>query len=205
MGKKNMRGFYFVTDPTMSKENIFKDLLHALDAHVLFVQYRRKDLSKKEMKQELVIIKQLCLGRAHLIIDDSVDLAFEINCDGVHLGKHDMAISTARRILGQRYTIGATVQSVEEAINAKESGADYLGVSPIYQSDNNSADIIPLGVGLIKRIKKEVDLPIVASGGITLDNAKSVIEAGANCLSAISALSGKKNLCFEITKFQMLF
>jgi thiamine-phosphate pyrophosphorylase len=205
MSKKNMQGFYFVTDPAMSKENIFKDLIHALDAHVLFVRYRRKDLSRKQMKQELMIIKQLCLGRAHLIINDQVDLAFEVNCDGVHLGKNDMAIATARKILGQRYTIGVTVQSVEEAMKAKEDGADYLGVSPIYQTDNKSTKIIPLGVGLIKRIKKEVDLPIVASGGITVDNAKSVIKAGADCVSAISALSGKKNISFEITKFQMLF
>ena len=205
MLKNTMRGFYFITDPLMSKENIFKDLVHALDAHVLFVQYRRKDITKKQMRDELTIIKQLCLGRAHVIVNDRVDMAFEMNVDGVHLGKQDMAVATARRILGQRYTIGVTVQSVEEAVNAKENGANYLGISPIYLETNKPATITPVGIGLIKRIKKEVDLPIVASGGITSNNAKRIIEAGADCVSAISALSGNKNICFEITKFQMLF
>jgi thiamine-phosphate pyrophosphorylase len=205
MPKLSMTGFYFVTDPNMSSENIFKDIVQALNANVTFIQYRRKNTSKKTMREDLAIIKQLCLGRARLIINDSVDLAFEINSDGVHLGIKDMSVERARRIVGQRYMIGVTVQTVEEAMDAKENGASYLGLWPIFDSATKKGTVAPLGTAMIERIKKEVNLPIVASGGITIDNAQKAIDAGADCISAIASISNKSNLNYEISKFQMLF
>jgi thiamine-phosphate pyrophosphorylase len=77
--------------------------------------------------------------------------------------------------------------------------------SPPFDSATKIGKVSPIGAGMIQRIKKEVDLPIVASGGITIDNAKKTIEAGADCISAIASISNKSNLNYEISKFQMLF
>ena len=112
---------------------------------------------------------------------------------------------TARRLLGKKRIIGLTVHTLRQARLAKEWGANYLGVSPIFSTGTKPDAGVPVGLGLIRRIKKAVSLPIIAIGGIDLSNAASVIDAGADGICAISAVVARPNVKKEIQSFQALF
>ncbi len=131
--------------------------------------------------------------------------AFEVSADGVHLGQEDMSYPEARKLLGQGKIIGITVHSVAEALVAEAAGADYLGVSPIFATGTKADAGTPRGVNLVAEIRRRVNLPLVAIGGITLDNAPLVIAAGADSVCAISAVVTQADVRAEIEKFQALF
>ncbi|MDD2752065.1 MAG: thiamine phosphate synthase [Candidatus Omnitrophica bacterium] len=199
-----MKGFYFITDEHLSRKGIFHDVEAALRAGVKIVQYRNKSLSSKEMFREAEKLRRIC-RKVVFLINDRVDLALAVRADGVHLGQDDLPFNAARRILGKKKIIGLTVHSLAQARQAEELGADYLGVSPIFGTRTKLDAGKPVGCQMIKQIKKQIALPIVAIGGINLGNARQVILAGADCLSAISAVVTKSNVKREIEKFQELF
>ena len=128
-----------------------------------------------------------------------------VGADGVHLGREDLPYAAARKLLGRKKIIGLTVHTLAEAIEARESGAQYIGVSPIFRTGTKWDAGKPVGTDLIRRIKERVPLSIIAIGGIDLSNASQVIAAGADGLCAISAVVTKQDVAKEIEKFQRLF
>jgi len=199
-----MRGFYFITDSNLSlKGNIF-DVRSAVSCGVKFIQYREKNATTSFLYREALILKKICKG-AKFIINDRVDIALAVDADGVHLGKDDLPIKVARKLLGKYKIIGVSVKSVKDAIYAQKQSADYVSIGPIFFTKTKENAHSPVGISIIKEIKKNIDIPLVAIGGINLENAKSVIEAGADCICAISAVVGKPNLKEIIKKFNSLF
>ncbi len=199
-----MIGYYFITDASLSRAGNISDVKNALLAKVKFVQYRVKHLSTKEMYAEAFKLRKIC-RKATFLVNDRLDIALGVDADGVHLGQDDLPYQVARRLLGEKKIIGVTVHSVREAKEAKESGADYLSVSPIFATNTKQDAGKPVGIALLKKIRKEVSIPIVAIGGINLSNAPQVIRAEADGLCAISAVVTKRNVRREIEKFQGLF
>ncbi len=199
-----MRGFYFITDAQLTRAGIFNDVKAALAAGVEVVQYRNKSLSTKEMFKEALILRKLC-RKITFLINDRVDLAQALGADGVHLGQDDLPYRQARELLGKNKIIGLTVHSLSQAQDAEKIGVDYLGVSPIFGTKTKSDAGKPVGCVLIKKIKEQIALPIIAIGGINLLNAREVISAGADGLTVISALVTKTNVKKEIEKYQKLF
>lgn len=199
-----LRGFYFITDSSLSKAGIIADIKNALRAKVGVIQYRRKNADSRLMYKEAFLIRRLC-KKALFIVNDRVDIALAVSADGVHLGQDDLPIKAARKILGPRGIIGITVHGLKEARLAERKGADYLGVSPIFKTTTKEDAGMPAGIELIKRIKKSVHLPLVAIGGINLDNAPLVIGAGADALCAINAIVCSRNVKKKIEEFQVLF
>jgi thiamine-phosphate pyrophosphorylase len=199
-----LKGFYFVTDSTLSKRGIINDVKEAVLAGVCAVQYRNKDASYKAMLKEALSLRKICL-KIPLIINDYIDIAQAVNADGVHLGQSDMPVSLARKILGAGKIVGVTVHSLKEAEEAKRSGADYLGVAPIFPTRTKTDTGRPVGLNLISRIKDRLDIPIVAIGGINLSNAKKVVKAGADAICAISAVLKRDDFAKEIKRFQKFF
>ncbi len=199
-----MRGFYFITDSTLSCAGNVSDLKHALAAGVRVVQYREKQAGVREMLAEARTLKALCHG-ALFLVNDRVDIALAVNAHGVHLGQEDLPLTEARRLLGPQKIIGITVCSVPEALEAQRQGADYLGVSPIFPTATKPDAGEPTGPELIREIKKRVSIPLAAIGGLTLANAPEVIGAGANLVCAISQVVTKGDVRREIEKFQALF
>jgi thiamine-phosphate pyrophosphorylase len=128
-----------------------------------------------------------------------------VAADGVHLGQEDLHYRQARRLLGERKIIGISVNTVEQAIEAASLGADYLGVSPIFATRTKPDAGEPAGLSLLREIRRRVRLPLVAIGGITLDNAPDVIQAGADSLCAISAVVTRPDVRAAIQEFQRLF
>ncbi|MCM8777969.1 MAG: thiamine phosphate synthase [Candidatus Omnitrophica bacterium] len=196
-----INGFYFITDSTLTKSSVIEDVKAAVKAGVKVVQYREKYKSAKEMVKEALEIKRICEGKCLFLINDRIDIAMAIDADGVHLGQDDIPCLYARKLLGRDKIIGITVHNTEAALTAERDGADYLGVSPIFATRTKKDAMPPLGVEIIREIKKVVNIPVVAVGGINLDNLTSVLEAGADGISAVSVVVSSDNVEKECRRF----
>ena len=199
-----MKGYYFITDSSLSQRGNHHDILEAVRAGVSIVQYRNKNANSRQLYEEALGLRPLCRGSL-FVINDRVDIALAVQADGVHLGQEDMPYGAARKLLGAGKIIGLTVHSLEEALEASALGADYLGVSPIFATATKPDAGPPAGLELIREIKKKISLPLVAIGGIDLSNAPRVIAAGADGLCAISSVITREDVYAEIVRFQQLF
>jgi thiamine-phosphate pyrophosphorylase len=184
---------YVLTDPILFGERPFHEVMEEiLAAGARLIQYRAKGLSPQEAYREAQLLREIT-GRygAHLIVNDNIDLASAIGADGVHLGQEDLPISNARRLLGKGRIVGLSTHNVEEAEAALVEGADYIGLGPIYPTGTKKTARTPLGPEGIRRVRKAVNLPIYAIGGINMDRLPDVMTAGADGVAVISALAGE--------------
>jgi thiamine-phosphate pyrophosphorylase len=199
-----MKGYYFITDAGLSRAGNLSDVQNALAAGVAVVQYREKRAGGREMLAEAGRLREICRW-ALFLVNDRVDIALGVEADGVHLGQDDLPYEMARRLLGEKKIIGLTVHNLTEALAAQKLGADYLGVSPIFATGTKKDGGRPGGVSLIREIKRHVSIPVIAIGGINLQNAAAVVQAGADGVCAISAVVTSPDVRAEIAKFQALF
>lgn len=201
MTKFNNFDFYFITDSELSKNSIYLDTENAIKAGCKVIQYREKNKSKNDMVKEVKKLKKICESKAIFLINDYIDIALECNVDGVHIGQDDVSIETARMLLGKDKIIGLTVHNLEEAIKAEMLGVDYIGVAPIFKTETKEDARDPIGVDIIKTIRKNVDLPIVAVGGINKNNVKEIINSGADSVVSIYAVLDSDDVYKEIKEF----
>ncbi len=201
MKKLNEIDFYLVTDSGLSKKGTLSDVREAVAAGCKIVQYREKEKSAEGMIEEASQLKSVCDGNAIFLVNDDVDVALIVGADGVHIGQGDMSFEKAREILGEDKLIGLTVHNVEEAIDAEKKGADYIGLSPIFNTNTKKDAGKCCGVGMIEKVKNEIELPIVAIGGINKENIVDVIRAGADSAVAISAVVCAENVSDEVKDF----
>jgi thiamine-phosphate pyrophosphorylase len=199
-----MRGFYFITDAGLSRAGNMSDVREAVAAGVRVVQYRDKHCHPDKLREEARLLRELC-RKVLFLVNDRVDLALMVDADGVHLGQEDLPYEAARELLGPDKIIGITVHNLREAREAAARGADYLGVSPIFPTRTKADAGAAGGLGLLREIRREVAVPLIAIGGINLSNARQVIRAGADGLCAISAVVTRSQVRAEIARFQALF
>ncbi|EOS10370.1 thiamine phosphate synthase [Phocaeicola sartorii] len=164
----------------------------ALEGGCRWVQLRMKDTPVDEVEREAIRLQRLCKDYgATFIIDDHVELVKKIHADGVHLGKKDMPVAEARKILGKEFIIGGTANTFNDVKMHYEAGADYIGCGP-FRFTTTKKDLSPvLGLegyrSIIQQMRKaDIHLPIVAIGGITLEDIPSIMETGVTGI----ALSG---------------
>lgn len=181
---------YLVTDRSLSCGRTLTEVVEeAVAGGVTCVQLREKHCSTRQFIEEgLALLNMLTPLHIPLIINDRIDVAMAIGAPGVHLGQNDMELSLARRLLGPNYIVGISVESLTDARVAAAAGADYLGVSPVFATPTKTDTAPPLGLDGLKAIRAEVDIPLVAIGGIKSENCGSVIGAGADGLAVVSAL-----------------
>ena len=164
----------------------------ALKGGCRWIQLRMKDAGKEEIVSVAMELRNLCNDcGAIFIIDDHVELAKKLHADGVHLGKKDMPIADARRILGAEYIIGGTANTFEDVLQHYKAGADYIGCGPFRYTTTkkNLSPILGLEgyTAIIHRMQeKDIHLPIVAIGGITIADIPAVMQTGVSGI----ALSG---------------
>jgi len=159
------------------------------------VQYRHKGASTRELFFHAGRLAALAREQERaLIVNDRVDIALAVRADGVHLGPDDLPVSAARRILGPTVIIGASVGTVEEAIEAEAEGASYLGVGCIYGTASKPDAGDPVGPERIAEIRAAVALPIVAIGGVTRERIREVLAAGADGVAVVSAVTRAANM-----------
>lgn len=201
-----MRGYYFITDASLSMAGILSDAEKAVSCGAGIIQYRNKKAGTGTMFREAMLLKRICAETVtRLIINDRVDIALAVDADGIHLGQDDLPYEEARRLLGPDKIIGLTVHSVQEAVQAEHIGADYLGVSPIFDTATKTDAGCPCGIDTLRAIRQACRVPLVAIGGIDLSNIHAVIQAGADMACAISAVVTKPDVTAEMKKFQKEF
>jgi thiamine-phosphate pyrophosphorylase len=184
---------YFIMGSINCKRNPEMVLREAIAGGIRAFQFREKGkgaLSGMEKRQFALQLKRICHQFGVLfLVNDDVDLALEIDADGVHIGQEDLPVDIARKKIGNKI-LGVSVHNIEEAKIAAEHGADYLGVGPIYPT-TTKLDIREVqGPSIIKKMRESgISLPIVGIGGITLGRVKPVISAGADGIAVISAIA----------------
>lgn len=166
-----------------------------LDAGIRIIQYREKKMNGRKMLDECREIAKLAkAAKACFIIDDHLDLALLCDADGVHIGQEDIKVEDARKLLGDEKIIGLSTHSPAQAREAVLSGADYIGVGPIF-STKTKEDVVPaVGFEYLQWVANNVNLPFVAIGGIKEGNIRSVAKHGANCCAMVSELVGSENI-----------
>ena len=181
---------YLVTDRTLSLGRSTVEVVRAaIRGGVSCVQLREKGCSTREFMDEARLLKALLAGTGvPLFINDRLDVALAVGADGVHLGQNDLAIADARRLVGNRMIIGISAESVADAVRAEAEGADYIGASPVFTTPTKTDTAPPLGLSGLRAIRRAVQLPLVAIGGINADNAAAVLRAGADGLAVVSAI-----------------
>jgi thiamine-phosphate pyrophosphorylase len=182
-------GLCFITDHNTGGLS-FLDMTQAvLRAGVGWVQYRDKNASRRKVHEEAIKLKDLAgKHNAVFIVNDYSDIALAIDADGVHLGQDDLPVKEARKILGKGKIIGVSTHSIEQALEAEQAGADYLGFGPVFHTSTKDAGS-PRGIDLLKEIRNKVSIPVVAIGGINLENIHSVLETGVDGVAIASAIS----------------
>lgn len=189
-----LSGLYFVTDNKLSKQGIFKDTEQIIGAGCKTIQYRENEKNSKEMLAEAMQIKKICKEKnALFIVNNRVDIALAVDADGIHLGQEDMPLAVARKLLGKKI-LGVTIHSIEEAKKAEQDGADYVSVSPIFETTTKKDAGAPAGTQLIKKTKIAVKVPVVAIGGINEQNLQQVLDSGADSIVMISAILNSDNV-----------
>ncbi len=189
---------YFILGSNNSDQNPLYILEEALKGGITCFQFREKGkgaLTGEEKKKMAVQMRDLCRRyQVPFLINDDIDLALEIGADGVHVGQEDMSITEVRKICPNDWIIGVSATNKTEAIQAKKDGADYIGVGPIYSTSTKEDAKQPIGESGLQEIRKEViNTPIVAIGGIQLSHVMRLIQAGADGVSVISAISQATN------------
>ena len=190
-----------MTDSGLSNKGTLSDVKEAVEAGCKIVQYREKNRSTKEMISEAAEIKRICSDKAIFLVNDRIDVALAVDADGVHIGQDDMPIETARKLLGEDKIIGLTVHNTDEAMEAEKKGADYVGLSPIFDTATKKDAGDGIGPEKIREIKNAISIPVVAIGGINKENCESVIQNGADSLVAISAVICSDDVKSEIESF----
>lgn len=195
------RKLYAVTPADWPAAKLVSAVALALAGGVRLVQYRAKPSPDPAVARELL---HLCLGHeAGLIINDDVQLAAAISAHGVHLGREDASLSHARRMLGERAIIGASCYNdLDRAARLVDSGADYLAFGSVFASPTKP-DAVHCAPEILTRAR-EFGRPVVAIGGITLENAAQAIAAGADMVAVISGLFGADDLRARARSFQEL-
>jgi thiamine-phosphate pyrophosphorylase len=161
----------------------------AIDGGGRLVQYRDKSNDAARRREEAAALAALCrLRGVTLIVNDDVELAAEVGADGVHLGRDDAAVATARRRLGEAALIGVSCYArFELAVAAAAAGADYVAFGRFFPSATKP-DAVHAETGLLRRARRELGLPVVAIGGITPENGGALIAAGADMLAVVRAV-----------------
>ncbi|MDD2851930.1 MAG: bifunctional hydroxymethylpyrimidine kinase/phosphomethylpyrimidine kinase [Desulfuromonadaceae bacterium] len=178
-------GVYLVTD---QEDDLSDRVCRALGGGVSVLQYRAKDVPYSERVTLGKELKRHCARfGTTFIINDDVQLAKELDADGVHLGQDDATIADARNLLGSGKVIGKSTHNLDEALRAEQEGADYIGFGAIYPTGSKVVTHLS-GVEGLASIRAAITIPIVAIGGITPGNACRVIDAGADAVAVISSV-----------------
>lgn len=154
------------------------------------VQFRQKEGATRELIEIAVAMKKVCAD-VPLIVNDRVDVAIAAGADGVHLGQNDFPIAKARALLGDGYIIGGTAKTLEQAQQCITEGADYVGFGPIYATGSKADAGLVKGTDELRKMVAALDVPLIAIGGIALENVEAVMQAGAYGFAVISAVCGQ--------------
>lgn len=204
-----------ITNRNSCKQPFLNTVQLALKGGVTAVQLREKGLTSRELHSLACELRRITLDfNAYLIINDRVDIALAVEADGVHLGWQSLPFNITRRLIGFERLIGVSTHNRQEALQARDYGADYITFGPIFDTPSKAGLLKPTGPGETQKLKSEVKTPLIAVGGINENNVKSVLDNGADGIAVISSIMHaddpedsarclyKKIVAFKSQKFQ---
>ena len=182
---------YAVTDRAwVGRLTLLEQIESSLKNGVTLLQLREKRLPEEQLVAEAIQVKELCRRyQVPLIINDNVNAALKSGADGVHVGVDDLPVKEIRRRTGKGFIIGATAKTVEQAKQAEQAGADYLGVGAVFPSPTKKS-AIRITVEQLREICGSVSIPVAAIGGITEQNIVQLAGSGADGFAVVSAVFG---------------
>ena len=170
-----------------------------IDAGIRVIQYREKVKSMGEKYAECVRIREMTKSAGvTFIVNDHVDLALLVGADGVHLGQDDLPVEQVRSLTEDRLIIGLSTHSPEQALAAVETGADYIGVGPIFATQTKKDVCAPVGIEYLDFVARNIKLPFVAIGGIKEAHIPRLREHGARCIAMVTELVGSRDIAQKV-------
>ena len=199
--KKDLK-LYLVTDSEILKDrDFYKCIEDAIKSGVTMVQLREKNTDGKEFLEKAIKLRELTNKyNVTFVINDRIDIAMLVDADGVHIGQSDIDAVSARKLLGDNKIIGVSARNLQEAKIAKENGADYLGIGAMFSTSTKS-DAKLVSFNTLEEIIKEVNLPFVLIGGITLDNVKKLKHFKPDGYALVSGILGTDDISERVEKW----
>ena len=184
---------YLVTDNSDDVEKFLNTIEEGIKGGVTVVQIREKTADTLEFYNLALKVKEITTKYdVPLIINDRVDVALAIDADGVHVGQSDMPCSVTRRLIGEDKILGVSAATIKEAKKAEKDGADYIGTGAVFPTATKD-DAPKITKKDLKEIVDSINIPVVAIGGITLENASQLNDTGIAGLSVVSAIMSSEN------------
>ena len=186
---------YAVTDRHwLNGRTLAEVVRESLEGGATFIQLREKDLDEENFLKEARELKALCAEYGvPFVINDNVEIAKEIDADGVHVGQSDMEAGNVREELGPDKIIGVSAQTVEQAVLAEKRGADYLGVGAVFPTGSKD-DAEDVSKETLRAICEAVSIPVIAIGGISRDNVGELAGSGLAGIAVISAIYAQSDI-----------
>lgn len=184
---------YLVTDNSDDVEKFLKTIEEGIKGGVSVVQIREKTADTLDFYKLALKVKEIT-SKYHvpLIINDRVDIALAIDADGVHVGQSDMPCDVTRKLIGEDKILGISAATIDEAQKAQKDGADYIGTGAVFPTATKD-DAPSVTKEELKEIVNSIDIPVVAIGGINLENASQLTDTGIAGLSVVSAIMSSDN------------
>jgi thiamine-phosphate pyrophosphorylase len=193
---------HLVTEPPRGSRNLVGGVALALDGGVDWVQLRDKAASAQTLlataKQLRTVVQQ---HGASLAVNDRLDVALAAHADAVHLAAQSLPVADAVALAEQKLMVGRSVHSLEEAVHAARDGADYVTFGHVFPTTTHPG-VPPRGLSQLEEIVKQVDVPVLAIGGITVDNLEEVLATGCAGVAVISAILSAADPCDAASKLR---
>ena len=203
----SLQDLYVITDPNLiSPRKFAAKVRQALQGGANIVQYRDKSQQHQLRFEQASMMVELCKEYGAIsIINDDIDLAKTVNADGVHIGSEDDGLNYARKKLGEKKIIGVSCYAdLSLAEQAVANSADYVAFGSIFASPTKPQAPVT-GLDILRQAKQSLAVPIVAIGGITLDNLDQVISSGADSVAIISGVFASEDVCLKAQQFAQMF
>jgi thiamine-phosphate pyrophosphorylase len=193
---------YVLIDSNIAIKSVGETARLVIDGGADAIQLREKTISDEEFISLAMEIHDIAAQSGTLlIINDRVDVAKEVNAEGVHLGQQDISISEARDVIGNEKIIGVSTHNIEQARQAQKEGADYIAIGPAYPTHTKIYEP-PVGLEVVQEVAKEISIPFVVIGAITLENLDEVLKTGATRVAVCSAIISSKDILSSTRQFK---
>ena len=192
---KKIGVLHVITDTTIQPRFTHAQLAEfAIQGGADTIQFRQKNGTTRELVDIAQQMQEICnIHNIPLIVNDRADIAQAVGAIGTHFGQDDMPVAIGRRFLSSETIIGASARTEDKILEAISEGADYIGYGPIYKTSSKSDAEKPKGLEGLQRMCEIASCPVIAIGGITINTASDVIQAGAHGIAVISAVCGQQD------------
>ena len=206
MSSLKISGPYAITPDLNQTNDLLNKTRQVLEGGVKLVQYRNKSANESLRREQAKLLLSLCREyNALLIINDHLEIAIEIDADGVHVGKNDVSDSAAKTQLGHNKIVGTSCYNqLDLAMQAQKDGADYIAFGAFFSS-LTKPNAVSVSISLVNQAQKALSIPIVGIGGIQLTNARTVIQSGCAAIAVCHDLFQAENIKATAEHYVQLF